>query len=148
MATQTPSEPVDGEIELSIPLDQLCSIIALAREFDVKTASSDPDASPIEDDDIALATLEDRPSDPTEDELRQVIEDLSEDAQFDLVALTWLGRDDWTPDDWDELRRTAAEEASSPTAAYLMGIPLLSDFLASGLAALGLDCEEDLSRHA
>jgi hypothetical protein len=138
----------NGEIELALPLDKLCNIISLAREFDVKTPSSDPAASATEDDDIALATLEDRPADPAEAELRQLIHDLSEDAQLDVVALTWLGRGDRALADWAELRRSAAEQATTPTAKYLMGIPLLADYLSAGLAALGRDCEAELSGRA
>lgn len=148
MKTPTTIETDTGEIELALPLDKLCTIISLAREFDVKTASSDPDASATEDDDIAIATLEDRPADPAEQELRQMIDDLSEDAQIDLVALSWLGRNDWTTDDWAELRQTATEEATASAADYLMGTPLLADYLAGGLSALGLDCEEELAGRA
>lgn len=138
----------NGEVELTLPLDKLCHIISLAREFHVKGASSDPSATATEDDDIALATLEDRPADPAEAELRQLIEDLSEDAQLDLVALAWLARNDHTLDDWADLRRHAAEQATTPMAKYLMGIPLLADYLSTGLAALGRDCEAELAGRA
>ena len=138
----------DGEIELALPLDTLCNIVSLAREFHVKGASSDPSASATEDDDIALATLEDRPADPTEAELRQCIDDLSEDAQIDLVALAWLARNDRPLADWADLRRRAFEQATTPTAKYLMGIPLLADYLSAGLALLGRDCEAELAGRA
>jgi hypothetical protein len=145
---ETETETGNGEVELALPLDMLCALIALAREYDVKGESTDPNATETEDDDIAIATLEDRPSDPVEEELRQIIDDLSEDAQLDLVALMWLGRNDWTPDDWAELRRTAAQEHTGPTVEYLLGTPLLSDYLTAALAMLGLDCEEILAGHA
>ncbi len=75
-----------------MPLDTVCFIIAKSREFDVKTASSDPDASPPDDDGIDAAVLEDRPSDPVEPELKSFVSDLSDGAQIDLVAIMWMGR--------------------------------------------------------
>ena len=128
--------------ELSIPLDTVCFIIAKAREFDVKTGSSDPDADPLDDDDVDAAVLEDRPSDPVRRELMHVIHDLDEDAQLDLVTLMWLGREDGTADDWADLRQTAAQERNARTAQYLLGTPLLSVHLESGLEAIGLDCSD------
>ena len=44
-----------------------------------------------------------------------------------------LGRGDGSIDEWKDLRREAAEERNGRTASYLLGEPLLSDFLAEGL---------------
>ena len=148
MKTLSVTDTGNGGIDLALPLDKLCNIISLAREYAAKTASSDPSASATEDDDIALATLEDRPADPAESELRQLIDDLCEDAQIDLVALTWLARNDRALEDWAELRRHATEQATTPTANYLMGLPLLSSYLTTGLAALGRDCAAELAGRA
>lgn len=128
--------------ELSIPLDTICFLIEKAREFDVKAGASDPDPDAMDDDDGDAVVLEDRPSDPVEHEMRSLISSLSEDAQIDLVALMWLGRDDGSPEDWDDLRQTAAEEHNRHTARYLLGTPLLSDHLEAGMDILGLDCAD------
>ena len=130
------------EIELNVPLDTVCQIILKAREFDVKAGSSDPAADEFDDDDFVAAVLEDRPSDPVETELTQVIDDLSTDAQADLVALMWLGREDSGVEDWESLRQTAMDEHNRNTAAYLIGTPLLADHLEDGLDAIGLGCSE------
>ncbi len=128
-------------IELNIGLDTVCSIIAMAREFSGKGGSSDPSASALDDDDVDAAVLEDRPSDPVAAELTHVIHDLTVDAQMDLVALMWLGREDGNgPEDWPGLRRTAAEEHNRHTARYLRGTPLLAVHLEAGLDTLGLSC--------
>jgi hypothetical protein len=134
--------------ELSVSLDTICFIIAKAREFDVKTAASDPDTDAMDEDDLAAAVLEDRPSDPVYRELVSVISDLSDDGQIDLVALMWLGRSDGGLEEWEEHRRLAAEEHNDVTAAYLCGTPLLGDHLESGLAEFGLDCTAFLEGHA
>ena len=50
--------------DIRVPVDTVCFIISKAREFNVKAGSSDPAASPLDDEDIDAAVLEDRPSDP------------------------------------------------------------------------------------
>lgn len=133
--------------ELSVPLDTICFLIAKARDFDGKTAPSDPDADAIDEDDLVAAVLEDRPSDPVYDEMVSVISDLSDDAQIDLVALMWVGRDGGGLDAWDEYHGLATDEHNERTAEYLCGTPLLADHLEAGLAAFGLDCTEFLAGH-
>ena len=61
---------------------------------------------------------------------------------MDLVTLTWLGRGDGSVEDWDQLRAEALGARSNLTASYLLGIPLLADFLEEGLSQLGLSCDE------
>ena len=67
---------------------------------------------------------------------------MSEDEQIDLVAMAWLGRDDYTAADWPEVRKEAAEAHNDRTAAYLLGIPDLGDILEEGLSMLGFSCED------
>lgn len=138
LSRQTPDiEPP----EIRVPLDTVCFIIEKAREFNVKAGSSDPSASALDDDDLDAAVLEDRPSDPVETEMRSFIADLTDGAQIDLVAIMWLGRRDG-PDDWTEAQQIAAQEHNDHTAQYLVGTPLLADYLEEGLSAIGLSCED------
>ena len=70
---------------------------------------------------------------------------MSEDEQIDLVALAWLGRDDNTIEDWQALHEEAARAHSNRTthtANYLLGTPLVSDYLEEGLSLFGLSCED------
>ena len=99
------------------------------------------------DDAEADSILEARPSDATEDELKSYISDLNSDEQASLVAIMWIGRDTFAADDLDEAIETARHERSSPTEDYLLGIPLLSDYLTSGLEALGYNAEEYIDPH-
>ena len=72
---------------------------------------------------------------------------LNEDEQFALVALVWIGRETFEPEEWDEAVATARDEATAPTEDYLMGIPLLADYLEAGLERMGIDpteAEDDL----
>ena len=114
-----------------------------AREFDVKdadTSSGDDGSDPA--DDRMVEVLEDRPDDPVDQELVAFIEAMSEDEQVDLVTLTWLGRGEGTLEEWDELRAEAARVHNRRTASYLLGIPLLPDYLEEALAEFGRSCEE------
>ena len=135
--------PQDNLPELSISEEKLCFIIAKAREFDVKDVVTDPDDSSNATDDAMLSVLEDHKDDPVVQELTAVIFAMSEDEQIDLVALTWLGRGDGTIEDWSELRAEAARAHNRRTASYLLGIPLLADYLEEAISQFGISCDEE-----
>jgi hypothetical protein len=127
---------------LSISPEKVCFVVVKAREFDVKAAVSDPDSGSNASDDAMLDVLEDHADDPTFEELTAFIGALTEDEQIDLVALTWLGRGDNTISEWHELRAEASRAHNTRTASYLLGIPLLPDFLEEGLSQFNLSCLE------
>jgi hypothetical protein len=127
---------------LSLSTDKVCYIIVKSREFDVKTAVTDPGDSSNASDDAMVSVLEDHSDDPVGYELKAAIAAMNEDEQIDLVALAWLGRGDGTLDDWDELRREATRVHNARTASYLLGIPLLPDYLEEGLSLFGRSCED------
>ena len=127
---------------LTISPEKVCFIIIKAREFDVKDAVTDPDPGSNPSDDKDAAVLEDHSDDPVVEELTSLINSLSVDEQVDLVTLAWLGRDDYTADDWAAVREEAAAAHNRRTASYLLGMPLLGDFLEEGLSMLGYSCEE------
>lgn len=98
---------------------------------------------------VAQVVLMSRELNRAEGELRAFIERLSDEEQVSLVALMWIGRGAFEPEELEEAKLTAAEEATTPTADYLLGTPHLSDHLENGLDALGLsamDEEDDLIR--
>jgi uncharacterized protein DUF3775 len=61
---------------------------------------------------------------------------------MDLVILAWIGRGDGDITDWAELRAEAARLHNRRTARYLMGVPLLSEFLEVALLQFGRTCED------
>lgn len=135
--------PADEEAPaLNISPEKVCFIVIKAREFDAKDAVTEPDPGSNPSDDKDLAVLEDHSDDPVVEELTAFINALSEDEQVDLVALVWLGRDDYTASDWPVVREEAARAHNERTAEYLLGTPMLGDFLEEGLALLGRSCEE------
>lgn len=130
---------------LAISPEKVCFVIIKAREFDAKDIVTEPDAASNPCDDKMIAVLEDHLDDPVLEELTAFISNLSEDEQIDLVTIAWLGRDDNTLEDWFTLRKEAARAHSTRathTADYLLGMPLLGDFLEEGLSAFGLSCQE------
>ena len=130
---------------LTIPLDTLTYIIEKAREFDseVPPVMTDEGSNPIDEEAGDIDILEETIDNPTEQELTEALEGLNEDQQAELVALTWIGRGDFTGEDWDEALDSARErEEGGPTARYLMGTPLLSDYLEEGAAQIGYSRED------
>ena len=129
------------QTELQISPESVCFVIIKAREFDVKDAVSEPDPGSNPTDDKMTAVLEDHKDDPVVQELTSFIGAMNVDQQIELVALAWLGRGDYSADDWPSVREQAAEAHNDKTASYLLGIPMLGDFLEEGLAMLGYSCE-------
>ncbi|MGO9485059.1 MAG: DUF3775 domain-containing protein [Rhodomicrobium sp.] len=139
-----PDEAYAGEA-LTISPEQVCFVIVKAREFDVKDANSGLESGSNASDDRMISVLEDSAEDPVQQELASFIENMTEDEQIDLVALAWLGRDDNTLEDWPSIREEAAgshRSRTGSTARYLLGMPLLSDYLEEGLALFGKSCEQ------
>ncbi len=137
---ETPGD--DDESPLTISPENVCFIIIKAREFDAKDEVTEPDPGSNPSDDKEIAVLEEHANDPVVQEITSLINSLSEDEQIDLVTLAWLGRGDYSASDWPTVREEAAAAHNQRTAQYLLGMPLLSDFLEEGLSMLGYSCEE------
>lgn len=114
---------------LQITPDKIAHVIIRAREYD-----SGVDA---------WAHSGHRRGDGTRTELHDFIESLNEDEQAALVAVMWIGRESFEPDELDEAVATAHAEKSTPTGDYLMGEPRLADLLEAGMEALGLSPEDE-----
>ena len=128
---------------LVIPLERLAFIIAKAREFDAEVPA-EPDAvtgSDPPDDDERQILLE-TPDNPSEQELRDAIDGLGPPERQELLALTWLGRGDYDAQSWPEALREAGNTMNTNVTDYLVGTPLLGDYLEEAAAALGLSLED------
>ncbi len=123
---------------LDIAPEKIAHVIVRAREVDAKVGAWDQDG----DDGDADTILEDRGGDATEAELKAFIAGLNIDEKVSLVALTWIGRGTYDPEDLEEAKETARAESVNPTENYLLGIPLLADFLEEGLDKLGISVED------
>mgnify|MGYP000965559990 CR=1 FL=1 len=133
--------------DIEIAPEKVAHVIIKAREFDAKVGAWDNSA---EDGDAAedpSAILEDYSNDPTAAEIAGFIDALNDDEQAELVALAWVGRGTFEPEEFGEAVETARAEKVNATASYLLGLPLLADYLEEGLEKLGYsasDIESDV----
>lgn len=80
---------------------------------------------------------EEESQDLTAIELRDLINDLNEDEAAELVALAWIGRGDFDAVEWADAVSEARQRPKNKTSKYLMGMPMLGDWLEDGLEAIG-----------
>ena len=126
----------ENEVDLGISIQTVANIIDAARASDeTEEDELNEDMNDPETEDAAKPDL-------TGENLETLIGELNEDEQAALIALAWTGRGDYEPDEWGEALGLARERNEADTAGYLMGMELLGDLLAEGLAAFGIVVEE------
>jgi hypothetical protein len=125
-----------------ISTETVCFVIVKARELDVKVAPEELDEGSNASDDAMQRILEDYADDPTYEELRSFLAAQSDDDLRQLVALTWIGRGDYDADDWDDVLTEVEDPRGKHTIDYLLGTPLLADYLEEALSQFGLSCED------
>jgi hypothetical protein len=139
-----------GEEEVSmleIAVETVCEIIEKVRMFDsdIEVPDDEPEEAAA-DDEIGEGELEARLAEYREDPqyagLVAAIEELNVDEQTELVALAWLGRGDFAAEEWPAALAEARGARTGHTAAYLLGMPMVGDYLEEDLAALGYSCED------
>src|SRR5262249_4384523 len=103
-----------------------------------------PDEGSNEADDRFIEALESGPDNPNARELAGAIAALDEDAKNALVALVWLGRDDYEArEGGDALSEARERRREGSTVRYLLGIPLLGDLVEDGADKLGISLTEE-----
>jgi Protein of unknown function (DUF3775) len=129
---------------LTIPLQKLAFIVEKAREYDAEVPPIDRDYEEGSDavDDDEREVLLDTPDNPTAQELRDAIDGLNIDEREELLALMWLGRGDYDPQSWSEALQQVRDSRPSSETEYLLGTPLLGDYIEEGVEALGLSLED------
>jgi len=132
---------------LTITPDSAFAILLKAREFDVKVAETDPDSGSNASDDDSVDVLEFAPQDDTQRELFSAISDLNDDEQLDLIALVWVGRADFTLEEWDAARDAAKDIGRARTPRYISEIPLVSNYLEDALSQFNFTLQDYLDRH-
>jgi hypothetical protein len=121
-------------------------IAMLVREFD--TEDIDPtgeeysgDEAFADEEDLLEKEKQDQ-ADPYLEELSSAVNILNVDAQRDLLALMWVGRGDYRPEDWAAARHQAADVADMHLAKYLSETPLASTYLIEGLSQMGYSVDD------
>mgnify|MGYP001213158119 FL=1 len=132
---------------LEIAPEKVAHVIIKAREYDAKVGAWNSSPHEGDADEDPSSILEDFANDPTGAEIVGFIDALNDDEQAHLVALLWIGRGTFEAEELEEAVETAKAEQTSSTASYLLGQPLLSDYLEEGLEKLGYsagDIESDV----
>lgn len=127
--------------ELRVSTERVCFIVVKARQYQVKDVVTDPEPRSNASDDEMRGVLEAHTDDPVGPELVSAFRAMNTDEQTDLVALVLLGRGDGDLSEWADLQTTAAQDLDGSTAAALLGIPLLADFLEEALSQFGDSCQ-------
>ncbi|WP_374650607.1 DUF3775 domain-containing protein [Dongia sp.] len=126
---------------MTISLESLAYIIEKAREFDVEVAPAG-DESKTGDDEEIDDILEATRSNPTYQELVGALRSLNDDERDEIIAMTWIGRGDFSKDEWDAALTEARNRHNGREVRYLVGTPLLADYLEEAAAQLGYSLEE------
>lgn len=136
---------MDVNLSLSADTIRLLAQKARAVSTSLEDTFEDGHEGEIEFDETTLTDThshdglaEEENDDMSDEELRELIEDLNVDESAELVAIAWIGRGDFEADDFEQAVQEARDRAVGPTADYLLGMPLLSDYLEGGLDALKL----------
>ncbi len=135
---------IDTEEPEPVPLDiapeHVAFIILKARAAEAQVPPVEPEEEspagtppPEEETDM----LDEQAPDDSEAELREAIDQLSDEAAVDLLALFLIGRGDFPREEWDDARAQAAEQIDGSLAGTLLGEAGLGDMLEEGLNALG-----------
>lgn len=119
--------------ELELNSDTVRQIIDMAHEFQTRDDVSFEEEPTVADEFWSDQMGETFAGDTYYQELKSVINDLEPDQQISLVALLWLGRGDFSISEWQDALKSAEESWNEHTSDYLIGTPLLSDYLAEAL---------------
>lgn len=134
--------------------DRVCFIVIKAREFHAKEeapvtpntawdpadaeGASDPPDERIPFIDILEATGDD----PSYQQIDGYIKAMNDDERAELLALMLVGRGDYDISEWSSALQEARDYDTPDFTAYLMGHPMLADYLEEGLAAHGMSCDD------
>ena len=127
---------------LTIPLENLAFIIIKAREFDAEVPPVDEDSGSNPSDDAEWDVLQASADNPTYQELVDAINGLGDPERIELLALSWLGRGDYAKEEWRDAVEEARRIHDEKETQYLIGTPLLADYLEEGLSQLGYSLED------
>lgn len=120
--------------------DQVLAFVDRARQYDMKVAPSDPDSGSNPSEDRNIDVLLDTADDPVAQEIQGFLVSLNVDQQAELVALAWIGRGDFEPEEFADAVALAHERSGDRgVTRYLLGIPNIGDLVNEGLAAMGED---------
>ena len=126
---------------LDVNPDTVCRLVELARVFHAQEEVDIPEAPEAANGDWPMQVLAEHSGDSILEEFRGIVSDLEPDQQQQVVALLWLGRGDFSLEEWSAAVAEAAENWTENTADYLIAHPMLPDYLTEGLDQHGYGCD-------
>lgn len=127
---------------LTLPLETLAYIIIKAREYGAQLPIVDEDSESKPADDAERDVLEADSDNPFYQGLVAAINSLSDLQRIELLALAWLGRGDYGREEWRAALAEARRVHDAKETDYLVGTPLLAEYLEEGLSQLGYSIED------
>lgn len=125
--------------ELTVDTDEVRVLIVKAKQINAKEGNVVPDPGSNGADDGMDSVLQiDPENDATRQEISSYIQGMNVDEQADLVALTLIGRGDYSLVEWDDARRQI-DNIDAPIERYLLDQPLVASYLSEGLDMVGED---------
>lgn len=139
-------KPLQKEWDLAIDPDTVRLFILKAKAISA-AVSHDYDAGSdheVEIDDQSRdghhhdGLAEEEEEDLTARELSALIDDLNVDEAAELIAMAWVGRGDFDIGEWHDAVAEARSRGRGKRASkYLLGLPMLGNWLEDGLEAIG-----------
>lgn len=124
---------------LNIDTKTICDILDKSRQFQAKEDISFPEETADEDPMYVLADYSD---DPVYQDAIAVINNLSDAQQATLVALMYLGRGDYSLEEWPQAYKFAEDEMTDHTGQYLLSHPYLAEYVEQAMDLLGINFRE------
>ena len=120
-----------------INTEKVCFVIVKARELESEDEGLETDDGSNPTDDKFVSVMTDEAYDSVRAELAAYIDAMDEDEQCELVALMWVGRGEYTAEEWLTAVAEARGRREGRTSKYLLDNPLLASHLEYGLAEFG-----------
>ncbi|QMT60983.1 DUF3775 domain-containing protein [Legionella sp. PC997] len=124
---------------LNLDKETIGDLLYKTRQFQAKEDVSFPEVT---DEMDSLYVLADYQDDPVYQEITEFVDNLRPDQQATLVALMYLGRGDYTQEEWEDALNFAQEEVTDHTGEYLLSRPMVADDIERGLNILGISYQE------
>jgi hypothetical protein len=127
---------------LKISTTKVARAIARAREHGDVAASWEHQIQKSFHEDLGDAILDSFEGDTTRGRLAEFIATLTRDEKASLLAVALIGRGSYSPQNLEEAVEAARAETVVMNDSYLIGIPLLAEYLREGMEKLGLPIAE------
>ena len=119
--------------------EKVCFLIVKLREFGVQAEPNLGGGSDASDDKFVAVFNEEADPSVTK-EAEGLIAAMNADEQRELIALSLVGRGDYSKDEWKDAVEAAGSHPEPTTAAFLMSNPNVSDDLEEGLSIFDFSC--------